>query len=116
VTEHLRLAVNRPLSLTRIRRQAITHRQDAPRRGECSIKRRISEVRSAGARGEPGAGSPGGARGRRTAGVACAAADIVDAIVIATAARRQAPIVTSDPDDLTHLCEAIGTKIRLYPI
>jgi predicted nucleic acid-binding protein len=55
----------------------------------------------------------------RAAGVACAAGattDIVDAIVIATAARRQAPVVTSDPGDLTHLCDAIGIKIRLYPI
>jgi predicted nucleic acid-binding protein len=55
----------------------------------------------------------------RAAGVACAAAataDIVDAIVVATAARRRSPIVTTDPDDLTDLCDAIGIKIRLYPI
>ena len=53
----------------------------------------------------------------RAAGVACAAsgaADVVDAIVIATAVRHQAPVVTSDPGDLTHIAESIGVKIRLY--
>jgi hypothetical protein len=42
------------------------------------------------------------------AGVACAAAgttDVVDALVIATAVRHQAPIVTSDP---THIADSIG--------
>ena len=54
----------------------------------------------------------------RAAGVACAAsgtADVVDAIVVATAVRHQAPIVTSDPGDLTHIADAIGVKIPLYP-
>jgi predicted nucleic acid-binding protein len=54
----------------------------------------------------------------RAAGVACAAsatADVVDAIVIATAVRHQAPIVTSDPHDLAHLAAATGVTIRLYP-
>ena len=54
----------------------------------------------------------------RAAGVACAAsgtADVVDAIVIATAVRHQAPIVTSDPGDLTHIADSIGVTIRLYP-
>ncbi len=53
----------------------------------------------------------------RAAGVACAAsgtADVVDAIVVATAVRHQAPIVTSDPGDLTRIASAIGVKIRLY--
>ena len=53
----------------------------------------------------------------RAAGVACAAsgtADVVDAIVLATAVRHQAPIVTSDPAGLTHIADAIGVKIRLY--
>ena len=48
------------------------------------------------------------------AGIACAAsgtADVVDPIVIATAVRHQAPIVTSD---LTHIADSIGVKIRLY--
>jgi len=54
----------------------------------------------------------------RAAGVACAAsgtADIVDAIVIATAVRYQAPVVTSDPGDLAHIADSIGVKIRLSP-
>jgi predicted nucleic acid-binding protein len=54
----------------------------------------------------------------RAAGVACAAsgtADVVDAIVIATAVRYQAAVVTSDPGDLTRLANAIGVKIRLFP-
>jgi predicted nucleic acid-binding protein len=55
----------------------------------------------------------------RAAGLACAAsgtADVVDAIVVATAVRHQAPVVTSDPGDLTHIADATGMKIRLYPI
>ena len=54
----------------------------------------------------------------RAAGAACAVsgtADVVDAIIIATAVRHQSPIVTSDPGDLTHIADAIGVKIRLYP-
>ncbi len=41
-------------------------------------------------------------------------ADVVDAIVIATAVRHQAPVVTSDPGDLSHIADYIGVKIRLY--
>lgn len=54
----------------------------------------------------------------RAAGVACAVSgtgDVVDAIVIATAVRHQAAVVTSDPRDLTRLADAIGVKIRLFP-
>ena len=54
----------------------------------------------------------------RAAGMACAAsgtADVVDAIVVATAVRYQAPVVTSDPGDLTHIADAIGVKIQLFP-
>jgi predicted nucleic acid-binding protein len=54
----------------------------------------------------------------RAAGTACAASgtsDIVDAIVIATAVRHQAPVVTSDPGDLTRIATALGVTIRLYP-
>lgn len=53
----------------------------------------------------------------RAAGVACAASatsDVVDAIVVATAVRHQAPIVTSDPGDLSHIADSIGVKVRLY--
>jgi hypothetical protein len=41
------------------------------------------------------------------------AADVVDAIVVATAVRHQAPVVTSDPGDLAHIAESIGVKIQL---
>jgi predicted nucleic acid-binding protein len=54
----------------------------------------------------------------RAAGVACAVsgtADVVDAIVIVTAVRHQAAVVTSDPGDLTRIADAIGVKIRLFP-
>jgi predicted nucleic acid-binding protein len=54
----------------------------------------------------------------RAAGVACAAsgtADVVDAIVIATAVQHQAPVVTSDSGDLTRIADSIGVKIRIYP-
>jgi hypothetical protein len=34
--------------------------------------------------------------------------------VVATAVRYQAPVVTSDPGDLTHIADTIGMKIRLY--
>ena len=54
----------------------------------------------------------------RAAAVACAAsdtADVVDAIVVATAVRNQAPIVTSDPGDLARIADALGVRIRLYP-
>ncbi len=60
---------------------------------------------------------PDDERTGRAAGLACAAsgtADVVDAIVIATAVRHQAPVVTSDPRDLTRIADALGVKIRLY--
>jgi hypothetical protein len=55
---------------------------------------------------------------RRAAGLACAVsgtADVGDAIVIVTAVRHQAPVVTSDPGDLTRIADSIGVKIRLFP-
>jgi predicted nucleic acid-binding protein len=61
---------------------------------------------------------PDDERTGRAAGLACAAsgtADVVDAIVVATAVRNQAPIVTSDPGDLARIAEALGVKVRLYP-
>ena len=42
-------------------------------------------------------------------------ADVGDAIVIVTAVRHQAPVVTSDPGDLTRIADSIGVKIRLFP-
>jgi predicted nucleic acid-binding protein len=53
----------------------------------------------------------------RAAGVACRASgtsDVVDAIVVATAIRYQAAVVTSDPGDLTRLADSLGIKIRLF--
>jgi len=53
----------------------------------------------------------------RAAGLARAAsgtADVVDAIVIVTAVQHQAPVVTSDPGDLTRIADSIGVRIRLY--
>ena len=61
---------------------------------------------------------PDDERAGRAAGVACAAsgtADVVDAIVIVTAVRHQAAVVTSDPGDLTRIADSIGVKIQLFP-
>ena len=61
---------------------------------------------------------PDDQRTGRAAGVACAASgttNVVDAIVIVTAVRHQAPVVTSDPGDLTRIADSIGVKIRLFP-
>jgi hypothetical protein len=55
----------------------------------------------------------------RAAGIACAGAgmsDVVDAIVVVTAAARAAMVVTSDPDDICCLADAIGVKLRLFPV
>ncbi|OPG13759.1 hypothetical protein B1L11_07040 [Microbispora sp. GKU 823] len=55
----------------------------------------------------------------RAAGVACGlagTADVVDAIVVATAVRYQAPVVTSDPEDLKHLADSLGVKLRLFTV
>lgn len=60
---------------------------------------------------------PDDERTGRAAGVACAAsgtADVVDAIVIVTAVRHQAAIVTSDPGDLSQIASSIGVKIQLF--
>ncbi|MGH3182150.1 MAG: hypothetical protein ACRDOE_09640, partial [Streptosporangiaceae bacterium] len=54
---------------------------------------------------------PGDEHAGRAAGVACAAsgtADVVDAIVIVTAVRHQASVVTSDPGDLARIADSIG--------
>jgi predicted nucleic acid-binding protein len=62
---------------------------------------------------------PDDERTGRAAGVACGVsgtADVVDAIVVTTAVRYQAPVVTSDSGDITRIAEALGLKIRLYPV
>ncbi|MGH3285081.1 MAG: hypothetical protein ACRDPD_10435 [Streptosporangiaceae bacterium] len=72
-----------------------------------------------------GAGDAGGTAGGLVVGEDVAATvtamlqagtvDVVDAIVIVTAVRHRAPIVTSDPGDLTRIADSIGVKIRLFP-
>ena len=62
---------------------------------------------------------PDDQRTGRAAGVACAAsgtADVVDAIVIVTAVRHQASVVTSDPGGLARIADSVGVRIRLFPI
>jgi predicted nucleic acid-binding protein len=39
--------------------------------------------------------------------------DAVDAIVVATALELSAPVITSDPDDLTFLAGAVGAKLSM---
>lgn len=60
---------------------------------------------------------PDDERTGRAAGVACAASgttDVVDAIVVVTAVRNQALIVTSDRGDLSRIADAIGVKLRFF--
>ncbi|MEZ0090422.1 PIN domain-containing protein [Streptacidiphilus sp. EB129] len=55
----------------------------------------------------------------RAAGIACGASatsDVVDAIVVVTAVQYQASVVTSDPDDLHHLAESIGVKLKVFTV
>lgn len=55
----------------------------------------------------------------RAAGTACGQArtsDVVDALVVVTAAALNATIVTSDPHDLNHLADAITTKLTIRQI
>jgi predicted nucleic acid-binding protein len=62
---------------------------------------------------------PDDERTGRAAGVACGSsgtADVVDAIVVATAVRYHAPVVTSDSGDITRVADSVGVKIRLYPL
>ncbi len=79
-------------------------------------------------RGSPGqallsrvlAGCDVAATGERTAravGVACGRAktcDIVDAVVVVTAVRLGAPVVTDDPTDLRQLADAVGAPLVLH--
>ncbi len=62
---------------------------------------------------------PDDERTGRAAGVACGAAgtaDVVDAIVVTTAVRYQAPVVTSDSGDISRIADALGLKIRIFAV
>lgn len=57
-----------------------------------------------------------GERTARAAGVACGRArtsDVVDAVVVVTAVRLAAPVVTDDPNDLRQLADALGAPLIL---
>ncbi len=57
-----------------------------------------------------------GERTARAAGVACGRAktsDIVDAVVVVTAVRLGAPVVTDDATDLRQLADAVGAPLVL---
>jgi len=47
---------------------------------------------------------------------ASSTADIVDAAVVLLAARRGDIVVTSDPRDISHLADALGVPLTLYPV
>lgn len=55
----------------------------------------------------------------RAAGGACARAgtgDVVDALVVTVALGLDAPVVTSDPDDLRRLAAALGRTLTVLPV
>jgi predicted nucleic acid-binding protein len=55
----------------------------------------------------------------RAAGTACGrvgTSDVVDALVVVTAVQRSATVVTSDPDDLRKLADALGVSVPLHRI
>jgi hypothetical protein len=55
----------------------------------------------------------------RAAGVACGAAgtaDVVDALVVVLAGQLAAPVVTSDPDDLLRVAQAIGFSLAVHQL
>ena len=58
-------------------------------------------------------------RQARAAGVGCAAAatsDIVDAVVVVTAAARHDTVVSSDPDDLTRIAAALALPLDIHRV
>ncbi|MGH3772806.1 MAG: hypothetical protein ACRDRW_15680 [Pseudonocardiaceae bacterium] len=55
----------------------------------------------------------------KAAGVICGRAgtsDIIDGLVVVTALRLDALVVTSDPDDLQHLASSLHSKLALYTV
>ncbi|MGQ0774751.1 MAG: PIN domain-containing protein [Pseudonocardiales bacterium] len=55
----------------------------------------------------------------KAAGAICGRAgssDVIDALVVVTALRLDALVVTSDPDDLQHLASSLHSKLALYTV
>jgi hypothetical protein len=55
----------------------------------------------------------------RAAGAVCAKAptsDVVDALVVVVALGLDAPVITSDPDDLDLLAAAAGRRLAILPV
>ncbi|MGH3928595.1 MAG: PIN domain-containing protein [Pseudonocardiaceae bacterium] len=55
----------------------------------------------------------------KAAGATCGRAgtsDVVDALVVVTALRLNALVVTSDPDDLQRLASSLHSKLALYTV
>lgn len=55
----------------------------------------------------------------RVAGAALAASegqDVIDAVVVVTALAREDLVVTSDPDDLQRIANAIGCTVSMYVV
>ncbi len=42
--------------------------------------------------------------------------DVLDALVVATALRLQALVVTSDPDDLQHIASSLHSKLAIFAV
>ncbi len=55
----------------------------------------------------------------KAAGAICGrtgTSDVIDALVVVTALRLHALVVTSDPDDLQHLASSLHSKLALYTV
>ena len=55
----------------------------------------------------------------KAAGTICGRAgtsDVIDALVVVTALRQHALVVTSDPDDLQHLASSLHSKLAIYTV
>ncbi|MGH3899782.1 MAG: PIN domain-containing protein [Pseudonocardiaceae bacterium] len=53
----------------------------------------------------------------KAAGAICGrtgTSDVIDALVVVTALRQHALVVTSDPDDLLHLASSLHNKLAIY--
>ncbi len=55
----------------------------------------------------------------KAAGAICGrtgTSDVIDALVVATALRLHALVVTSDPDDLQHLASSLHSKLAIFTV